>query len=54
MANEVVEDGFRTDDEVVCTIGAVQEFAEDPKSEVLHQLPALSPLFNVHVDLSPF
>jgi hypothetical protein len=54
---KVVEEDSETDSE---DFGVVEEddvveddFAEDPRSEAVHRLPCLSPLSNVHADLSP-
>jgi hypothetical protein len=48
-----VEDGSGVD-EVVGEIGGEDEFEGDAESEGVHQLPTLSPWFNVHADSSPF
>lgn len=49
-----VEVGLGTDDDDVGATKAEDDLVEDPESEALHRLPILSPLFNVHADLSPW
>jgi hypothetical protein len=51
---EVVEDDSETDDEDLGVVRAEDDLVEDPESEALHRLPCLSPLSNVHDDVSPW
>ena len=51
---EVVEDDSDTDDEDLGVVKAEDALVEDIVSEAIHRLPCLSPLSNVHADLSPW
>ena len=52
VEDDLVEDGLVEDDSV--EDGSVEDdLVEDFKSEAVHRLPCLSPLSNVHADLSP-
>ena len=55
---KVVEDDSVTDDEESSVVKAEEglvedDLVEDFRSEAVHRLPCLSPLSNVHTDLSP-
>ena len=61
---KVVEDDFETDDEEFGVVKAEEDLVEDDlvedgsvedfRSEAVHRLPCLSPLSNLHADLSPW
>jgi hypothetical protein len=55
---KVVEDDSETDDEEFGVVKAEEDLVEDDlvedfRSEAVHRLPCLSPLSNLHADLSP-
>lgn len=51
---EVVDDDSEIDDEDLGVVKVEDALVEDIVSVAIHRLPCLSPLSNVHADLSPW